>query len=99
MILLNTINRIPNLDKQDSNKFVEKTTRMLVHAKDVLQVYEEHTDNYTHTYAIIKSPTGAPTKHRIRESIVDTLKYINGVSVESYSTQTSLFPTIMHHPV
>jgi hypothetical protein len=68
MIMLNVVNAI--LQKTANGATLcEETSRILVHSMDILQVYEEHSKRDTHTYAIVKSPSGTTNTYRIRETI------------------------------
>jgi fructose-bisphosphate aldolase class 1 len=76
MIILNTIQNV--LVKNSTGALcTEETSRILVHALDIIQVYEEHTKRDTHTYAVIRSPTGSADRYRIRETIDDVQRLIS----------------------
>jgi len=78
MIMLNVVNSI--LQKTANGAIhCEETSRILVHAVDILQVYEEHSKRDTHTYAIVKSPSGATNTYRIRETIDCVQRMILGL--------------------
>lgn len=78
MIMLNVVNLI--IQKTANGAIhCEETSRILVHAVDILQVYEEHSKRDTHTYAIIKSPSGATNTYRIRETIDCVQRMILGL--------------------
>lgn len=69
MIILNVINSVWRKNEDGVTICEEETYRILVHSEDILQVYEEHTKRDTHTYAIIRSPSGSQHKYHIAESI------------------------------
>ena len=76
MIILNTIQSV--LIKNSTEALcTEETSRILVHAFDIIQVYEQHTKRDTHTYAIIRSPTNSADRYRIRETIDDVQRLIS----------------------
>jgi len=76
MIILNTIHTV--LVKNSTGAIcTEETSRILVHAFDIIQVYEQHTKRDTHTYAVIRSPTDSADRYRIRETIDDVQRLIS----------------------
>lgn len=77
MIILNVMNSVFRKNEDGVTTCEDETTRILVHSEDILQVYEEHSKRDTHTYAIIKSPSGSPNKYRIIESVDKVQELIN----------------------
>jgi len=78
MIILNTIQSVLVKNSTEAPAVcTEETSRILVHAFDIIQVYEQHTKRDTHTYAIIRSPTDSADRYRIRETIDDVQRLIS----------------------